>query len=795
MIRNQETGLVEPAKVVNGQPVVQTSSQAQQIEQDTSFTPFSINAQVGWKNVPAGYNNRLYGGQEPVIGEEWVISGDTPAVWEPGNYDFEPAISKSGASLGGIGGYDPKRGVFVIARKDTKGKAGQSGQLHELIDTNINDFDATFSGGQSFEKIESMKKKTSPNNNIVDTLADSILGKKANAASADGSGDYSVNFTYGPNSNVIKTPNLTDLDVPVVSDNGAPSVGVGSMRKGNPIDVGKDPLAFFGVSVMPRSSPLREILAPDTYEPSSLQKYNKKVLEIGVKDSYWQTQEGKTLKQEANSEQAWSFIGVGGVAPSGLGKGVSLTKDIIPKIPIIKNVADDVAKGSKPVIDKAIKPITIIDDKLQSGYEKGKTAVIETWDTLPQKYGEKIGVDLTDTTVKPKTSGEAPFNMQTDTIPGITRTPESDVYKPSGIKSSFKKGETEGYLISRETVVSTPQTSSVTVGTMTAPGLYNPVKVDHVWVSKKAYEQSIKAGGEISRATPMSYEMYTKTIKPIKETNYDLSSTTWSFTNGPLKGGRPVKPYVPYSYEADVDPAKYMFMKGGLRTRKNVGNVLETDAVSPPWVNNRPTSPHIKSKPSHEKAQNVEDDITKIMTGDKVTAKTSTSKKVKTNWQTVNTEEYILKSGTTTGNLVVGAFKTPTIGKDVLKNTVKIDYNIKSKPGVTPKVTAIPDDITDYVPDYIPDPAVTPKPKTTVSPVVIPTPKTITTTRIISSGGIPIVPFNLGSGGFGKPLKTGRKKKALWENDIEEFNPFKTKRNGVKKVKSNRKIKSRKGRR
>jgi hypothetical protein len=51
------------------------------------------------------------------------------------------------------------------------------------------------------------------------------------------------------------------------------------------------------------------------------------------------------------------------------------------------------------------------------------------------------------------------------------------------------------------------------------------------------------------------------------------------------------------------------------------------------------------------------------------------------------------------------------------------------------------------------------------------------------------------SGGMRKPHKSGKKTKALWENDIEEFNPLKTKRNGVKKVKSNRKIKSRKGRR
>jgi hypothetical protein len=63
-------------------------------------------------------------------------------------------------------------------------------------------------------------------------------------------------------------------------------------------------------------------------------------------------------------------------------------------------------------------------------------------------------------------------------------------------------------------------------------------------------------------------------------------------------------------------------------------------------------------------------------------------------------------------------------------------------------------------------------------------------------GGISIVPFSMGAGGSPTRRKAGRKTKALWENDIEQFNPLKNNdRKGTKKIKSNRKIKSVKGRR
>jgi hypothetical protein len=526
-------------------------------------------------------------------------------------------------------------------------------------------------------------------------------------------------------------------------------------------------------------------------------KFNEKLLETGPKDPYWQTDEGKSLEQSARIENAFNVVGAGSFAPAGLGRGVSLTKDIIPKVPVVRELYTGTSKVVSPTVNKVIKPISYVDNTLQSGYEKTKSIVIETYDTLPQKFGEKIGVDLTDDAAKVTVNGDAPFNMQTNTIPGTTRTPEPGVYKPSGIKSVFKKGETQGYLVNRETVVSTPQTTGINIGPSTAPGLYNPVEVEPVWVSKKAYESSIKAGGEIGHATPMSYEAYTKTYSPTLNPKYDLSGTQWSFTKGPLGKGRELKPYVvPYNFGApDIDPAKYMFMKGGLKGRKNIINVLETDAVSPPWVNTRPSSPHIKTRPTLDKAPSTNDDIITIMNGERNAVKTSTTRKTKITGM-VNPVDYIMKGTISTGAKSVGTFKTPAVSNG-FTSKININTSFTPKIGPTVKITPIPDSV--YIPDttYIPEPKTTPAPKTTTitAPISIPTPKSITNVRI-GGGGIPIVPFSMGSGGSPTRRKAGRKTKALWENDIEQFNPLKNNnRKGVKKIKSNRKIKSVKGRR
>jgi hypothetical protein len=135
----------------------------------------------------------------------------------------------------------------------------------------------------------------------------------------------------------------------------------------------------------------------------------------------------------------------------------------------------------------------------------------------------------------------------------------------------------------------------------------------------------------------------------------------------------------------------------------------------------------------------------------------------------------------------------------------------KSIPHAKPVITT-PEPFTPQITPYAPIPQ--PKPFVQQPKPVITTPepftqqtKTYTPTsqlkpiiptfnnKIMAGAIIPVLPFNMGPGGMPKRPGKSRKTKALWENPIEEFNPLKTKRNGVKKVKSNRKIKGKKGRR
>jgi hypothetical protein len=109
--------------------------------------------------------------------------------------------------------------------------------------------------------------------------------------------------------------------------------------------------------------------------------------------------------------------------------------------------------------------------------------------------------------------------------------------------------------------------------------------------------------------------------------------------------------------------------------------------------------------------------------------------------------------------------------------TPKLDFKVTSVQDT--KQTVRQDTVTTTAPFKVPVIALVKAPRT---------PK-------IMGGGIPIVPFSMGAGGSPTKRKAGRKTKALWQNPIEQFNPLKNNdRKGVKKIKSNRKIKNRNGR-
>jgi hypothetical protein len=114
-----------PNQIVTKQSHVDTQpaqSISSSLQEDTDFTAFQISHVIGGKNVPAGENGRAYGGQDPVSGKSWVLGPNTPVVYEPGNYNYDAALSPTGKSLASKGGYDSKRGVFVVATPERSGE-------------------------------------------------------------------------------------------------------------------------------------------------------------------------------------------------------------------------------------------------------------------------------------------------------------------------------------------------------------------------------------------------------------------------------------------------------------------------------------------------------------------------------------------------------------------------------------------------------------------------------------------------------------------------------------------------
>jgi hypothetical protein len=132
------------------------------------------------------------------------------------------------------------------------------------------------------------------------------------------------------------------------------------------------------------------------------------------------------------------------------------------------------------------------------------------------------------------------------------------------------------------------------------------------------------------------------------------------------------------------------------------------------------------------------------------------------------------------------------------KNKSKIDISTSSMTAqdtdmrVTPKMDFKTTSVQNTKQTFKQDTA------TTTAPFNVPVIASVKAPRApkIMGVGIPFVPLSMGAGGSPSKRKAGRKTKALWQNPIEQFNPLKNNnRKGTKKIKSNRKIKSVKGRR
>jgi hypothetical protein len=436
-------------------------------------------------------------------------------------------------------------------------------------------------------------------------------------------------------------------------------------------------------------------------------KYNDKILEVGPRDPYWQTSEGRGLEQAANMERVFSVAGAGSVAPAGLGRGVSLTKDIIPKVPIVNTAFADASKAATPFINKAARPIAIVDNTLQRGYEKGKTVAIKKAEAFIQDENAGVGFYLNPAPTPPAGTGASSPkpNINTNPSGSVPKTPTKivdDIPTPAPILN-----------------INTPKNKD------------SVSYAEKVFIANNApnmeFVQGVKSGVKYGNNGRGNLNYKTGFNKGVKSNLFEDGNA------------RVVNPQLMKNKQTFRVKPNNMEIPGNAFENGN-GNMRPVDVFK---VNNKNARMNENHDPMKINVVNVKVDTRKQ------------------------------------------------------KNSASNDaYNLDIKipnPGFNVNPT-----IHDPIPnnDYTPSPTPTPKPKPFTLNVPIPTPKTITTNRIITGGGIPFVPFSMGAGGSPSRRKAGRKTKALWENDIEQFNPLKNNdRKGTKKIKSNRKIKSVKGRR
>jgi hypothetical protein len=259
----------------------------------------------------------------------WVISEDIKTVVEPGNYNYEKAINDHGKAMDFLGGYDPKRGVFVIS-VGGKYQAGNQGELHEVMRLSNEDFDYYF--GTSAHNIDEFAARAiGPVNKrtFVDVTTPATSSKAGSVMSID----------------VNNTRDLGEFMAGFKSLLPHPDIGEGSLRESDGSAIIKNKNSNFiddawGVvdSIWPKHAPIREFLTPDEFKPLLSKK--------SMLDPYYQTVEGKKELRD------FSFIvsmGLIGSAPAGLGKGVSFIDDIVRKTPVVKEAYTGLEEFVTPI--------------------------------------------------------------------------------------------------------------------------------------------------------------------------------------------------------------------------------------------------------------------------------------------------------------------------------------------------------------------------------------------------------------------------------------------------------------
>ncbi len=99
-------------------------------------------------------SGRMAASEKIIYGDAWVLPWDTKYVVEPGNTNYEKAVTQHGEPLSS-GGYDPQRGVYVISASSSGGPL--SGTLGDLFKDKIGGQQFMESGGHTLEELWSRR--------------------------------------------------------------------------------------------------------------------------------------------------------------------------------------------------------------------------------------------------------------------------------------------------------------------------------------------------------------------------------------------------------------------------------------------------------------------------------------------------------------------------------------------------------------------------------------------------------------------------------------------------------------
>jgi hypothetical protein len=474
-------------------------------------------------------------------------------------------------------------------------------------------------------------------------------------------------------------------------------------------------------------------------------KFNQKLLETGPKDPYWQTTEGKSLEQSASQELAFSVVGASPFAPVGLGRGVSVTKDIIPKIPVVRDAAKDIGEFTTPIFTKITKPINDLDYKTDKIYTDTRNKIVPS-DTMRAADQAKMDALRFEVYNAPKTRDMTESAKQIiEETPDIGYTytglgwKEHQQYTSAARKPGFYEVRDR---VSNDVIeFGNRPIVDMDTGINVKPANMNELEGYGALNSMSKREKKLSTYNDavgVPKPTKNSFMDYMK---------YDDAGTL---------GGRSRT----YTQTQTVSTRRQLdFALHESKTRsKMFSTTNELDAFT--------------SGRQLPIGKTYDNRAIRAAIGLTPTASKQVPKMINPLMDVFANNKNKSKLDISTSSMTA---------QDIdMRVTPKLDFNVKTVQDT--KQTVRQDTVTT----------------STSSPFKVPVIASVKAPRTpkIMGGGIPIVPFSMGAGGGPSRRKAGRKTKALWQNPIEQFNPLKNNnRKGVKKIKSNRKIKTRNGRR